>query len=44
MDRPTKKHQKKTKQNNSSGFLPFALFVFSALAVGLIIILMRSQA
>lgn len=44
MSHKPKKQQKKTKPTNISGFLPFAVFVFSALAVGLVVILMRSQA
>lgn len=42
----TKKEEKKTapKNSSSSGFFPFAAFVFVALAVGLVVILIRSQA
>lgn len=40
----SKKQRKKNKPSGSSGFFAFAIFVFSALAVGLVIILLRSQA
>lgn len=41
----TKKDQQaKNERTNISGFLPFAVFVFTALAVGLVVILLRSQA
>jgi len=36
------KNQK--KKHGASGFFPFAIFVFAALAVGLVVILLRSQA
>lgn len=38
-----KKNAKKSKRN-ASGFFPFAAFVFLALATGLVVILIRSQA
>lgn len=44
MNNPPKKHQKKNKPSGTSGFFAFAIFVFTALAVGLVVILMRSQA
>lgn len=44
MNTTQKKRQQNNKRKNSSGFFPFALIVFAALAVGLIVILMRSQA
>ena len=34
----------KKKNSNSAGFLPFAVFVFAALAIALVIILLRSKA
>lgn len=34
---------KKRKKSGSGGFVFYALFVFSALAVGLIVILIRSK-
>lgn len=41
----TSKHLKKEKKKQgASGFLPFAIFVFTALAVGLVVIILRSQA
>jgi len=44
MNHTPKEQQKKNKPSGSSGFFAFAIFVFSALAVGLVVILMRSQA
>lgn len=35
---------KKKKKSNIAGFLPFAIFVFSALALALFIIFLRSRA
>jgi len=35
-------HEKK-KKRNGSGFIFYAIFVFTALGAGLIVILMRSQ-
>ena len=36
--------QKEKKKGKISGFLPFAIFIYSALAIGLIVILIRSRA
>lgn len=44
MNNTKKDQQKKKEPTNISGFLPFAIFVFTALAVGLVVILLRSQA
>jgi hypothetical protein len=44
MNHTEKEQQKKKKPSGSSGFLPFAIFVFAALAIGLVVIIMRSQA
>jgi hypothetical protein len=44
MNNTKKEPQKKNESSGSSGFLPFAVFVFTALAVGLVVILLRSQA
>jgi len=36
--------RKKKKKSNIAGFLPFAIFVFSALGLALFIIFLRSRA
>ncbi len=40
----SQEHGEKKNKSNISGFLPFAVFVFAALAIALVIILLRSRA
>ena len=43
-DKKPQQKERKKKKSPIAGFLPFAIFVFAALAVGLIVILIRSRA
>ena len=43
-NKKTQQNKGTKKKSNIAGFLPFAIFVFAALAVSLIIILIRSRA
>jgi len=40
----SKEQGEKKEESRISSFLPFAIFVFSALAIGLVMILQRSKA
>jgi hypothetical protein len=42
-EKPSPKAQKEKKKPGGSGFVFYAVFVFGALAAGLVIILMRSN-